>query len=85
MRDARLGYVYNMTRLEYDQLIQSQASLCAVCLEPLRASAFIDHDHESGKVRGVLCARCNSGLGEFRDNQVYLQSAQRYLAAAIGV
>lgn len=59
---------------------------CRICGKPLTKVggtkdqvAHIDHDHETGKVRGLLCQECNIGLGKFRDNTEYLLSAISYL------
>ena len=66
---------------EYEALLQSQNGLCAICGEPAGAKRLsIDHDHETGSVRGLLCTLCNSGLGHFRDNEVLLRMAIDYLA-----
>jgi hypothetical protein len=60
------------------QLI-SQQNLCPICTVELDRSAHADHDHSTNKPRGVLCARCNKGLGHFGDDVVRLKAAITYL------
>lgn len=74
---------YGLTVGEYMSLIDRQRGRCAICerffdgnLKPV-----IDHDHDTGRVRGVLCGRCNSGLGMFKDSVVFVERALVYLAA----
>jgi len=67
----------------------SQNGVCAICSGgetvktrgTLRRLA-VDHDHETGKVRGLLCNRCNNGLGNFRDDPDLLREAIAYLQEA---
>jgi len=61
-------------------LLESQGHLCAICGSKERLC--IDHDHETGFVRGALCNACNTGLGMFKDNQQSLMAAIGYLGAA---
>lgn len=74
---------YGITRDEYTALLAAQKGVCAICGgDPgtSRGGRFhVDHDHETGEVRGLLCASCNQGLGSFRDNPDYLAAAIRYL------
>jgi hypothetical protein len=51
--------------------------VCAVCGRP--DPEHVDHDHATGVVRGVLCFNCNGGLGQFRDNPMFLAAAIEYL------
>lgn len=60
------------------QVVELRASPCAICGEP---SQTIDHDHETGLVRGALCAPCNKGLGHFKDNVANLIGAIEYLGS----
>lgn len=71
-------------------LLEAQGNGCAICGKPMEASAmtqkgaggiFLDHSHATGKLRGVLCYGCNSGLGSFRDNPEFLRAAIKYLIA----
>lgn len=70
-----------MTLERYNQLMDEQKGLCAICGGPpinkFRLSA--DHNHLTGKHRGLLCVKCNSGLGQFGDNPVLLIKAAAYL------
>ena len=83
-RDYRLRRSYGIGTAEYNQLLEAQGGVCAICSEECatgRALA-VDHDHDSGAVRGLLCARCNRGLGMFGDNLDRLNQAVAYLKEA---
>jgi hypothetical protein len=56
-----------------------QHNRCAVCHETFTETPRIDHDHTTRNVRGLLCNRCNLGLGYFRDNVTILSNAIEYL------
>ena len=65
-------------------MYDKQKGLCAICAVTLTkdrsiTSAHIDHNHETGTVRGILCAGCNSGLGMFKENPEALLNAVEYL------
>lgn len=76
-RDYHLRQRYGVTREVFDALVDRQGGVCAVCrqAEPVH----VDHDHVSGRVRGVLCFNCNGGLGQFKDRADVLRSAIDYL------
>ena len=78
-REARLRWKYGITLEEYDLRFQGQGGACLICQEPLVAPV-IDHDHDLGHVRGILCRECNLGLGFFRDNPAVMRRAIKYLA-----
>lgn len=63
----------------YRAFAESRAGKCDICSKTV-AKLFVDHDHNTGAVRGMLCPACNSGLGLFKDDPVKLQSAITYLA-----
>ncbi len=65
----------------YNQQLKLQGNKCAICntTEPGLSDWCCDHCHDTDKPRGLLCVRCNAGLGYFRDNPEYLQSAIEYL------
>ena len=86
-RKTRLRVKYNMTIEEYDNLLLLQNNVCKICFKEETAVNFkgniqmlsVDHCHTTGKVRGLLCSNCNTGLGMFKDNPEYLENAIKYL------
>jgi len=79
---------YGISELEYLDLLQKQDNLCAICgcLETsldaktnLPKALAVDHCHITNKVRGLLCSKCNVGLGNFRDSIFNLEKAIKYL------
>lgn len=71
---------YNITVADYERLLQKH-TVCAICGNPPkgRKPLHIDHDHFTGKVRGLLCSGCNLAIGLFRENIEAMQSAIHYL------
>jgi hypothetical protein len=60
------------------ELISKQGGYCAICSN-LMTNKAVDHDHKTGKLRGILCYQCNSGLGMFKDNIETMKKAINYL------
>jgi hypothetical protein len=75
--DQRRLNRYGMTKTQYDELLQLQGKRCAICTRDRKL--YIDHDHSSGRVRGLLCRDCNLSLGLVRDNIETLANAIDYL------
>lgn len=77
----RLLRKYGITYDEKIELMEQQGFECAICYADLSnvSEAFVDHDHTSGKVRGILCSNCNSGLGFFKDQVELMINAGVYL------
>ena len=72
----------NMTLSEYNQLFQDQLGCCAVCgthQTEMNKALAVDHDHNTGEIRGLLCDKCNQGIGFLGDNVVGLENALKYL------
>ena len=67
----------------YDDLYEVQKGCCALCNEPEEKLSWlcIDHDHETGRIRGLLCPNCNRGLGLLQDNSSLLRKAADYIDA----
>lgn len=69
---------YGMESLDWYRMLERQGNRCAICKRPLtRPEAHTDHDHETGRVRGILCAACNTGLGKV---EAYLPAVISYLS-----
>lgn len=80
IRDYRFKRVYGISLRRYNVLLRQQKNLCAICNEPsIGKELAIDHDHVTGHVRGLLCEKCNQGLGCFKDNIKRLRRAASYL------
>jgi len=76
-RDARLRRLYGITLAEFETLARRQRWRCRVCGQ--HVPLVVDHDHESGDVRGLLCSSCNAGLGQFGEDPERLIAAAEYL------
>ena len=66
---------YGLTEIHYDEMFKSQNGVCAICHKPEMAKnkqgrLSVDHDHQTNKVRGLLCTRCNMNLGIYEKNLV---------------
>lgn len=77
---------YGVTLEWYRETLSKQNNACAICKQPEVAvirnktiSLAVDHCHETGKARGLLCTKCNRGLGLFRDTPDILENAIQYL------
>jgi hypothetical protein len=77
-RRRRLELLYGITYEEYEVIRTAQKNACAICfISPERF--HVDHNHETGKVRGLLCGSCNMALGLFKENETNLLVAVEYL------
>ena len=80
-RLKRLGYTPELV----EELLFLQGNRCAICEEPFkpkegkRGGSRADHDHSTGRPRGLLCVRCNVALGQFKDNELGLMKAVEYV------
>lgn len=71
---------YGMTLDDVRQMLEDQGFACAICQRELNEDTkHVDHCHKTGYVRGLLCARCNLGLGKLGDNIEGLKKALAYL------
>lgn len=83
-RNANLKSVYGITEEQFQKILVLQNMCCAICGTPRpKGNGWqVDHCHDTGKVRGILCPMCNQGLGMFKDNIKFLESAIRYLRSS---
>ena len=84
MRGKELKRLYNMSLYDYNRLLKEQDGKCAICktenAHTTRANHFhVDHCHETGRIRGLLCHHCNHLLGHAKDNIQILLNTIRYL------
>ena len=80
-RDRHYKWKYNLTSEEYTNKLNEQNGVCGVCGSMeffFKRILAVDHDHTTGKVRGLLCNKCNLGLGNFKDSIETLKSAIKY-------
>ena len=79
---------HKITIEDYDTLYISQGGLCAICRQPEKdihnitkrpKQLAVDHNHTTGKIRGLLCGRCNKGIGLLQESLELLDAAKAYL------
>lgn len=82
-RDYDFRQKYGITLADYDRMFAEQDGLCAICFQPPTGGRrmAVDHNHETGKVRGLLCLRCNLAIGNLRDDPMVIASAFSYVEA----
>lgn len=73
---------YGLTACQYTLMRIEQSDLCAICgqRDDAPRSLAVDHCHETGRIRGLLCSPCNLALGSMRDDPARLMAAARYLS-----
>lgn len=87
-RFYHLERTYGVTKEQFLVLYEEQGGCCAVCKKSIKILdcfdnmsdiAHLDHDHKTNEIRGLLCTKCNKGLGHFDDNITALRNAAEYL------
>lgn len=86
-RDGKLRSQFGISLEQYNEMLSRQGGACAICERPESALAAngepralaVDHDHDTGAVRGLLCAACNVALGAFGDDPARLRTAAAYI------
>lgn len=89
-RDSNLRAAYGISLEDYNNMLQTQSSLCAICFRPETflgkggkiRPLCVDHCHTTGKVRGLLCNSCNVALGNLEDNYQRILNAAEYIRKA---
>jgi hypothetical protein len=82
IRHNKLKAAFGIGLDEYDEMLKSQNGKCAICgvhESRLLRRLAVDHCHNSGKVRGLLCGSCNTGIGSFKESEINLTSAIKYI------
>lgn len=92
-KEQNLQYCYGISLQEYERMHAAQNGKCAICNQPevtktkdgkVRALA-VDHCHETGEVRALLCGKCNKGIGLLKDDFEVILSAAKYIHAHKGI
>lgn len=83
-RRASLKWEHGISLVEYEEMSELQGGKCAICHRGHGGSCrgrrlYVDHDHKTGKIRGLLCSYCNSALGMAFDDPTILRKAAEYL------
>ncbi|WSM86340.1 endonuclease VII domain-containing protein [Actinacidiphila glaucinigra] len=76
-RAAYFKRKYGITTAERDAMVGEQFGVCCICLDA--PAEHVDHDHGTGRVRGVLCFSCNAALGQFKDRPDVIRRAAAYV------
>lgn len=77
---SQLKRLYGITVEQRDEMLGRQGGVCALCGGTTKRM-HVDHDHETGRVRAILCNACNLGLGQFKDDALLLAAASEYVRA----
>ena len=68
-----------MTVKRYDELFKNQEGCCAICGNTSKKRLSVDHNHETGEIRALLCGKCNTGIGQLQDNEDIVRKALEYI------
>ncbi len=77
LREIKVKCLYGLEADEYKKLKKDQKNICKICGK--KTKLYVDHNHDTGKVRGLLCHKCNTGIGLLNDNLELLEKAVKYL------
>jgi len=78
-RNYHLKKCYGIKQADYEMMLNYQEHKCAICNEKLGEKLFVDHNHSTEEVRGLLCSNCNSALGYVKENRQILENMIDYL------
>jgi endogenous inhibitor of DNA gyrase (YacG/DUF329 family) len=87
-KDYQLRKTYGISLQEFEQMVEDQNNLCAICKEPEVMKQkdgrlfplCVDHNHETGQIRDLLCRRCNMALGLLREDTSLVDAMKQYIA-----
>lgn len=88
-KDYQLQYTYGITLDDFEDMLKAQDNSCAICKNEFNPTdtayqgAYVDHCHETGVVRGLLCHNCNFAIGYMKDNPQRLRAAANYLEVTL--
>lgn len=79
MRKHHLKTTYGISVTDYEQMLKKQNGKCICGRDNGKINLHVDHDHKTGKIRGLLCYRCNHAIGLLADNPEILKALYKYL------
>lgn len=83
VKDRFLRWKFNITLSQYEALLDQQNGVCAICgngeIQARRKFLDVDHDHQTGLIRGLLCSPCNTALGLLRENVERMDRMIKYV------
>lgn len=79
IRDWQLKKNYGITIEDFEKMSEKQDGKCLICEKVPEKGLHLDHDHLSGRTRGLLCSCCNQGIGSFMDDPEILAKAAKYI------
>ncbi len=79
LRNSQLKHTYGITLREYNIILKQQNNRCIICGKLNKKTLHVDHNHKTKKIRGLLCFRCNYGLGYFHDSIKIFKNIVTYL------
>lgn len=80
-RDRDLKRLYGIGEVDFNEMLAKQEGKCKICKKPQTEEKYlhVDHCHDTKKIRGLLCTKCNTGLGLFCESAELLEKAKEYL------
>lgn len=78
MKWYAIKHRYGLSKGDYETMLTQQEGLCAICRGEMK-HIYVDHCHDTGRVRGLLCPRCNSAIGYLAQSDEWFQRAQEYM------
>ena len=78
-KKKHLKAAYGMSLKDREDMIKNQNYKCKICKKSLKEYSAVDHDHKTGKIRSLLCRKCNLGLGAAKDSVEILENMVKYL------
>lgn len=83
IRIAKLASKFGISEADYQHLLTEQDNVCAICRKSCITgrNLTVDHDHNTGKVRGLLCFNCNVGIGAFKESAALVATAAKYVSS----
>lgn len=85
-KNNQLKFFYKITLEDYNKMFKEQEGKCKICnksVDEFKKGLVVDHCHETGKIRGLLCTNCNTGIGSLGDNIYILQRSIEYLKGTL--